>query len=123
MNVLVFEQIKAAGPWELPYQSEIITKCLPCPPCKFPVPVQCLGKHETADLPCYEARPYNCGRSCGRKLNCGNHTCTLQCHTVVSASGNLLVRVIFGVFDNMSMQFAQYYDSSKDENQVHSSHC
>ncbi|XP_077976077.1 NF-X1-type zinc finger protein NFXL1-like isoform X1 [Styela clava] len=76
------EQVKAAGPWELPYQSETTIKCIPCPPCKSPVPKVCLGDHERSNLPCFEARRYCCGRKCGRLLKCGNHTCSLLCHTV-----------------------------------------
>ncbi|XP_059473634.1 NF-X1-type zinc finger protein NFXL1 [Neocloeon triangulifer] len=72
------------GPWD---RREVIKekKALPCPDCLIPMPVICLGGHEKADWPCFKAIPSCCGRQCGRSLKCGNHLCTLLCHTVKNA--------------------------------------
>lgn len=74
---------KASMPWE---QSAplIERRDQPCPECKVPVRVTCLGGHETSDWPCFMAKPSSCGRPCGRLLPCSNHTCSLPCHKIVS---------------------------------------
>ncbi len=72
---------KASVPWEeRGPRSEV--KTLDCPDCQHPVPVTCLGGHETADWPCHAAKAGSCGRKCGRRLPCGNHTCQRDCHRV-----------------------------------------
>ncbi|GBM65110.1 NF-X1-type zinc finger protein NFXL1 [Araneus ventricosus] len=73
---------KKEGPWDLrnSYRMELI--CKPCPPCPFPIPVTCLGGHEVQNLPCSSAQSTSCGRKCRRPLSCGNHTCSLECHSV-----------------------------------------
>lgn len=58
---------------------------------KVPVPVTCLGGHETYEWPCYVANPTSCERECGRMLMCGNHTCSLPCHTVEGAPNEVAV--------------------------------
>ncbi|KAJ9577747.1 hypothetical protein L9F63_005667 [Diploptera punctata] len=78
--VKVEDNHKPAGPWEV-VQPQIELKALPCPDCKVPVPITCLGGHEVSNWPCYVANPTSCHRECGRQLACGNHTCTLPCHT------------------------------------------
>nr|XP_009857509.1 zinc finger protein isoform X1 [Ciona intestinalis] len=83
-KVVVKNEIKAAAPWEQP-QREYIIKKLPCPPCLEPMSAICQGGHETSQFPCHELKAYSCGRLCGRKLACGNHTCALQCHVVEDA--------------------------------------
>ncbi|CAL1536845.1 unnamed protein product [Lymnaea stagnalis] len=73
-----------AGPWDAkPVQIQKVAK--PCPPCGVPINIQCLGKHESSDIPCSSVKPYSCGRVCGRKLACGNHVCQLPCHTVTGS--------------------------------------
>ena len=62
---------------------------------KVPVPVTCLGGHETSDWPCYIANPTSCHRECGRKLACGNHICSLSCHAVEGASDDITVSIVF----------------------------
>ncbi len=62
-----------------------MVKKLPCSPCPIPVPVPCLGQHEIADFPCHNSKPTSCGRNCGRKLACTNHTCERDCHRVRQA--------------------------------------
>ena len=47
-----------------------------------PVQTKCYGKHENPDWPCSDLRPYSCGRKCGRELDCKNHYCERECHTV-----------------------------------------
>ncbi|XP_049812218.1 NF-X1-type zinc finger protein NFXL1 [Schistocerca nitens] len=75
---------KPAGPWEK-VEPRFELRDLSCPDCVVPMPVTCLGGHETSDWPCYLAKPSSCQRPCGRHLACGNHTCTLPCHEVVGA--------------------------------------
>lgn len=59
------------------------------PPCSTKVAVRCLGGHETTLMECYVARnDISCGRPCNRKLECGNHYCSLQCHTVQDITSN-----------------------------------
>uniref|UniRef100_A0A8C4QJ29 Nuclear transcription factor, X-box binding-like 1 n=2 Tax=Eptatretus burgeri TaxID=7764 RepID=A0A8C4QJ29_EPTBU len=69
-----------SGPWEKIELPRPKIQAQPCSPCKVPVPVSCLGKHEVSTLPCQESRPYSCGRPCGKFLPCGNHTCQEPCH-------------------------------------------
>ena len=64
-------------------------KNLDCPECQHPVPVTCLGGHETSDWPCYIAKSASCGRKCGRSLPCGNHTCDRDCHKVKNAPNDI----------------------------------
>ncbi|KAK6976666.1 NF-X1-type zinc finger protein NFXL1 [Biomphalaria glabrata] len=69
------------GPWDA--KPVIIQKIAKqCPPCQVLIAVQCLGKHETSEIPCSRVKPYSCGRKCGRQLSCGNHLCQLDCHKV-----------------------------------------
>lgn len=75
---------KAAVPWE-ETGPKIETKTLACPDCQVPVPVTCLGGHDTSDYPCFMAKMASCGRKCGRNLACGNHQCTRDCHKVKHA--------------------------------------
>lgn len=101
------------GPWEPKQAPKMEIRKLPCPPCpvsffcfcflfcnqikssllfndinidrfKVPVPVTCIGGHETADWPCHMSEPSSCGRPCGQELYCGNHTCAKPCHTVTA---------------------------------------
>ena len=46
---------------------------------------------QVGQFPCSEVRPYSCGRKCGRSLECGNHTCQLDCHVVHGAPDSALV--------------------------------
>ncbi|XP_022903190.1 NF-X1-type zinc finger protein NFXL1 [Onthophagus taurus] len=82
--LVTLESKKASMPWEQT-APQVEMQALPCPDCKVPVPITCLGEHETADWPCSIARPSSCGRPCGRLLSCGNHTCTKSCHTILNA--------------------------------------
>ncbi|CAG9463242.1 unnamed protein product [Pedinophyceae sp. YPF-701] len=57
----------------------------PCPPCRVPVPVECMGEHGTEDVPCCDAaqaraRGRSCGGVCGATLACTRHTCAKPCH-------------------------------------------
>lgn len=81
---VVFKQVeKPATPWEVkPPTTKIVH--LNCPPCETMVSVQCFGEHETVDIPCHQAQRRPCGRSCGRPLPCGNHSCSLLCHLIKS---------------------------------------
>ncbi|XP_052277513.1 NF-X1-type zinc finger protein NFXL1-like [Dreissena polymorpha] len=75
-----------AGPWEGAPQmiEKVVDK--PCPPCMVPMTMMCYGKHETGTFACSVVQPYQCGRRCGRQLACGNHKCSLMCHTVEGAN-------------------------------------
>jgi NF-X1-type zinc finger protein NFXL1 len=53
-----------------------------CPPCAVTVQRWCLGQHELRDVICSGPREFSCGRACGNPLECGNHTCQLQCHVI-----------------------------------------
>nr|XP_023021206.1 NF-X1-type zinc finger protein NFXL1 [Leptinotarsa decemlineata] len=79
--LMKIEGQKASMPWEQT-KPQFEKKELPCPDCVVPVAVTCLGEHETSDWPCYLAKPSSCHRPCGRKLECGNHSCSLPCHLV-----------------------------------------
>jgi NF-X1-type zinc finger protein NFXL1 len=75
----IVENKDREGPWvKLNIKHEYVKQ--PCRDCQVLLKVTCLGKHETSDLPCYRAKPYPCGRECGRLLNCTHHTCKLECH-------------------------------------------
>lgn len=83
--VKIVDTKKRAGPWEPVTAPRIEIQKKPCPPCQVPVPTVCYGQHETPNWPCSDIRPYCCGRKCGRKLACTNHTCEQDCHTVENA--------------------------------------
>uniref|UniRef100_A0A1B6MK23 PHD-type domain-containing protein n=1 Tax=Graphocephala atropunctata TaxID=36148 RepID=A0A1B6MK23_9HEMI len=85
--VNVLDNFKPAGPWEK-VAPQLELRALPCGDCWDSVSVSCLGRHEVTNVPCYRARPYPCGRPCGRSLPCGNHTCGAACHEVNSAPNN-----------------------------------
>lgn len=86
------ENGRPAGPWEARAPQTKVFK-QPCPPCQFPVPVTCLGGHETASYPCHNSKPSSCGRKCGRYLPCGNHQCERDCHRVRHAEADNLAGV------------------------------
>ncbi|KAK1803743.1 hypothetical protein P4O66_020762, partial [Electrophorus voltai] len=69
-------QGQLAGPWEQPSAPAFECKALPCPPCQVPIPTY------VSPVLCHARGPFSCGRPCGRSLTCGNHTCSLECHTV-----------------------------------------
>lgn len=79
---IIDKNFKPAGPWDVQVEKIEIQK-KPHPACKIDVAVTCIGGHETIDWPCWNSKPTSCGRMCGRKLKCGNHTCQLQCHEVM----------------------------------------
>ncbi|CAH1802686.1 unnamed protein product, partial [Owenia fusiformis] len=79
------QQGKTKFPWEARPEVKLEQKNFECPPCLVPVPVTCLGEHETVNIPCWTARVQSCGRECKRLLPCGNHTCSLECHKVTQA--------------------------------------
>ncbi len=74
-------QTKPVAPWQKKEQSMVVDEC---PSCMVAVSQACLGGHEVMSMPCSQAARYSCGRSCGRSLPCGNHTCSLKCHQVIS---------------------------------------
>lgn len=76
---------KPIGPWEK-QAAQFEIRDLSCPDCKVPVPVTCLGGHDTSNWPCYLSKPSSCQRSCGRMLKCGNHMCSRPCHVVEGSS-------------------------------------
>ena len=92
VKVKVENKGRPIGPWE-EKGPDFVTKKLPCPPCPVLLSVPCLDKHEIADLPCHNSKPYSCGRLCGRKLSCTNHTCTRQCHRVRQAPDSVLAGI------------------------------
>ncbi|XP_065556677.1 NF-X1-type zinc finger protein NFXL1-like isoform X2 [Artemia franciscana] len=73
---------KRSGPWEKLKEPSIEIRKLPCPPCDVPVPVTCLGGHETKNWPCHNSKPSSCYRPCGQVLLCSNHICSRPCHKV-----------------------------------------
>ncbi|KAK6172951.1 hypothetical protein SNE40_016503 [Patella caerulea] len=85
VKVKVIEKVERKGPWDpLPVEKiDIIKK--PCPPCLVPLPQKCMGEHEIKEVECSNIGAYSCGRPCGRDLDCGNHTCHLDCHIVQDA--------------------------------------
>ncbi|XP_058618505.1 NF-X1-type zinc finger protein NFXL1 isoform X2 [Onychostoma macrolepis] len=78
------DRVMLAGPWEQPTTPAFVRTALPCPSCMEPIPTACLGEHEVSPVPCHTRGPFSCGRSCGRTLACGNHSCSLECHRVTA---------------------------------------
>ncbi|XP_077597775.1 NF-X1-type zinc finger protein NFXL1 [Stigmatopora nigra] len=78
--VLKSQQAQLSGPWEQPSGPAFVTKALPCPPCRVPLPVSCFGEHEVGAVPCCRPDRFSCKRPCGRPLSCGNHKCARECH-------------------------------------------
>ncbi|KAF5301721.1 hypothetical protein FQA39_LY10652 [Lamprigera yunnana] len=85
---IIKEGQQGSMPWEQ-IAPQLVQKALPCPDCLVLVSVTCLGKHETAQWPCFAAKVNSCGRECGRLLECGNHKCFLPCHLVEDAKDEL----------------------------------
>ncbi|GAB4819935.1 hypothetical protein N2152v2_006981 [Parachlorella kessleri] len=52
----------------------------PCPPCGLMSSVRCRCGSACARLPCSQQGVFQCGKVCGRLLDCGRHTCQLACH-------------------------------------------
>ena len=60
----------------------------PCPPCQVAIQQPCHCGKEIVTLTCAKLAPSrvslsqkpSCGKVCGRKLGCGNHTCLSICH-------------------------------------------
>uniref|UniRef100_A0A2A4K355 Protein shuttle craft n=1 Tax=Heliothis virescens TaxID=7102 RepID=A0A2A4K355_HELVI len=52
----------------------------PCPPCQATVVKQCGCGAESRSILCSSKLPQVCGRTCGRTLECGVHTCAKDCH-------------------------------------------
>ncbi|RNA28661.1 NF-X1-type zinc finger NFXL1 [Brachionus plicatilis] len=78
----IVENKDREGPWiPLKIRKEILN--IECKPCVYPVPVECFGAHEISDLPCHSAKPFNCGRKCGRMLSCTRHKCEYECHLIL----------------------------------------
>lgn len=51
-----------------------------CPPCTTLCEKFCYGKHEKRkNIPCHLTE-VSCGKSCGRPMKCGRHTCPVNCH-------------------------------------------
>lgn len=75
------QQVVRAGPWEQIPEVQTVIENRSCPPCMVPIPVTCLGGHETCDMPCHIAESKSCGRRCGKKLKCSNHECQKECHS------------------------------------------
>ncbi|GAU98606.1 hypothetical protein RvY_09730-2 [Ramazzottius varieornatus] len=73
---------RPSGPWEMKASPELEVREYPCGRCEEVVPVSCLGGHDETPMKCCEQRMVSCGRRCGRRLECGNHTCSLVCHAV-----------------------------------------
>nr|XP_054754423.1 NF-X1-type zinc finger protein NFXL1-like [Lytechinus pictus] len=90
-DAVVHKNVENKGP-RAPWQPapKLVTSIVnePCPPCQYPIPTECLGKHEVTDLPCNRAAPFSCRRPCGRVLACTNHRCQFECHDVQGADDN-----------------------------------
>lgn len=86
----VVENKDREGPW-VALKVKKVFKNLKCPDCLVPVPIKCLGIHETYNLPCYRAEPYNCGSKCGRLLECTHHRCQIECHLVELDQNNVWI--------------------------------
>eukprot|EP00049_Salpingoeca_infusionum_P014848 m.283854 g.283854 ORF g.283854 m.283854 type:complete len:1004 (-) comp15759_c0_seq3:218-3229(-) len=53
----------------------------PCAPCQVTVSRRCFCNKESKPMLCGSAsRSFSCQQTCGRKLNCGQHTCEKDCH-------------------------------------------
>ncbi|XP_022090827.1 transcriptional repressor NF-X1-like [Acanthaster planci] len=52
----------------------------PCPPCPANIKQSCLCKRTSQTVRCGTAQVIRCQSECGRKLNCGTHTCEVVCH-------------------------------------------
>ncbi|KAL5012277.1 hypothetical protein ScPMuIL_010828 [Solemya velum] len=89
LKVKVKENVRRAGPWESApvVREEIVDR--PCPPCAYPMPMQCLGEHETTNMPLENAKDeFTAGIGCEscesqclqpRPQGC-SHQCLLTCH-------------------------------------------
>ena len=84
VRVRVESGARPVGPWE-ERGPQYRIEATPCPPCSHPVSVTCPGGHETSTWPCHSSKPAPCGRKCGRRLACGNHSCERDCHKVRQA--------------------------------------
>ena len=86
-----FLQAKPVAPWKKKVEPAVVVK--QCPLCLKPVLRPCYGGHCMQEMPCSQVTGYSCGQLCGRELQCGNHTCRRNCHTVMNAQGLNSVRI------------------------------
>ncbi|KAH8315852.1 hypothetical protein KR067_011340 [Drosophila pandora] len=79
------EAIRVNKPSETrPQAKKYEYKSQPHPRCEEGVVVTCIGGHEVATWPCWNSKPSSCQRKCARQLKCGNHKCSLVCHSVAN---------------------------------------
>ncbi|XP_046852833.1 NF-X1-type zinc finger protein NFXL1-like [Xenia sp. Carnegie-2017] len=52
----------------------------PCPPCPKMVRVTCHCGSQAPKIRRCSAKEWSCGKTCGKILSCGHHTCTDPCH-------------------------------------------
>ncbi|XP_062586553.1 LOW QUALITY PROTEIN: transcriptional repressor NF-X1-like [Saccostrea cucullata] len=69
-----------------------------CEPCQEVIKQECYGSHETREITCGSSESFTdsfcCGKTCSKKLNCGNHECKEVCHEGPCQSCLLLPEVI-----------------------------
>lgn len=53
--------------------------CENCPPCKKKSQKKCFCQRLSKEINC-EQKSWSCGKVCGKKLSCSNHTCERICH-------------------------------------------
>ncbi|MFH4984637.1 hypothetical protein AB6A40_011346 [Gnathostoma spinigerum] len=52
----------------------------PCPDCPLFTTIMCNCGRETKKIRCGSQAEFECSSACGKKLNCGLHTCARICH-------------------------------------------
>nr|AGC92703.2 protein shuttle craft-like protein [Heliconius erato] len=67
-------------PRNCPHPCTLLCHPGPCPPCQATVSKQCGCGAETRSVLCSSKLPQVCGRECRKKLECGVHSCTKDCH-------------------------------------------
>ncbi|OWR43279.1 putative shuttle craft [Danaus plexippus plexippus] len=65
---------------DIPHPCTLLCHPGPCPPCQATISKQCGCGAETRSVLCSSKLPQVCGRVCNKKLECGVHSCTKQCH-------------------------------------------
>ncbi|XP_047529301.1 protein shuttle craft isoform X1 [Vanessa atalanta] len=67
-------------PRTCPHPCTLLCHPGPCPPCQATIKKECGCGTETRSVLCSSKLPQVCGRQCSRKLECGVHSCTKDCH-------------------------------------------
>ncbi|CAH3997479.1 unnamed protein product [Pieris brassicae] len=81
-------------PRSCPHPCTLLCHPGPCPPCQATIAKKCGCGAESRSVLCSSKLPQECGRQCGRKLNCGVHSCANDCHEGLCEACDFIVEQV-----------------------------